>query len=173
MGGGDGYFPHINKKDSPAGQVSQDDAKYQSPCLVAMNTFPKDNMCSTNPATTHPDQGCRTGKAEGDDIFHGNRSVLVLGFFWWSHWSSIELWLMCFLPQEHSFKCRLGIPHSLQNLLQDMGYHLLCVGVRIERDQEGTSEMQGLKITIWLFSHQSLELWSLFAFVSAEGRVPA
>lgn len=65
---------------------------------------------------------------------------------------------MCFLPEEQSFKCKLGIPHSLQNLLQDIGYHLLCVGVRIERDQEGTSEVQGLKITICLFSHQTLEL---------------
>lgn len=70
-----------------------------------------------------------------------------------------------FLAQEHVFECKLVMPFSLQNLLQDVGYHLLCVGVRIERDQEGTSEMQGLKITIWsllsfleLSFHQTLKL---------------
>ena len=85
-----------------------------------------------------------------------------------------------FLAREHIFKCKLVMPFSLQNLLQDVGYHLLCVGVRIERDQEGTSEMQGLKITIWsllsfleLSFHQTLKFWSLFAFASAEGSLPS
>lgn len=134
-------------------------------------------MCSSNPATTHADQGCKTGKAEGDDIFSW-KSLTVTSHDWYWDFSdaltrAAQNSLMGLLLGEHSFKCKLGIPHSLQNLLQDMGYHLLCVGVRIERDQEGTSEMQGLKITMWLFPHQILNLWSLFAFVSAEGRVPA
>lgn len=74
----------------------------------------------------------------------------MVGFLWsYDRKTQFLGEMTCFVAQEHGFKCNLVIPYALQKFLQDIGDDLLCMGVRIEKDQEGTSEMQGLKITTW------------------------